>query len=127
MLEERQLIVSESTISECVRGMHYSFKRVTKGVENAFHAEHEQARHEYATWMLYDALPQQKSLIFYDECPFNVSTRRHYGRAPKGEKAIGRVPRQTQNRTLMAALAKGRLLFFKILNKKQNGNTENMT
>ena len=83
LLEERQLIVSESAISECVRGMHYSFKRVTKRVEDAFHAEHKQARHEYATWMLYDALPQQKSLIFYDECPFNVSTRRHYGRAPK--------------------------------------------
>jgi transposase len=46
-----------------------------------------------------------QQLVFVDECSTNTSMTRRYGRAPRGERAIGRVPRNYgPNRSLIAAL-----------------------
>ena len=44
-------------------------------------------------------------LIFLDECGFNTSLTRLYGRAPSNQRAVGRVPRNWgKNQTLICAL-----------------------
>lgn len=46
-----------------------------------------------------------RRLVFVDECSTNTSMTRRYGRAPGGQRAVGRVPRTYgPNRSLIAAL-----------------------
>ena len=47
-----------------------------------------------------------KKLLFVDECGTNISLTTLYGRAPKGERALGKAPRNWgENLTLIASLS----------------------
>jgi hypothetical protein len=47
-----------------------------------------------------------KKLIFVDECGTNISLTTLYGRAPKGQRALGKAPRNWgKNLTLIASLS----------------------
>ena len=47
-----------------------------------------------------------KRLVFVDECGTNIALTRLYARAPKGERAFGKVPRNWgKNLTLIAAMS----------------------
>ena len=44
--------------------------------------------------------------VFVDECGTNIALRRLYARAPRGERAFGKVPRNWgKNLTLIAAMS----------------------
>jgi transposase len=46
-------------------------------------------------------------LVFVDECGTNITLRRLYARAPRGERAFGKAPRNwDKNVTLIAAMSK---------------------
>ena len=46
-------------------------------------------------------------LVFVDECGTNITLTRLYARAPRGERAFGKVPRNwDKNVTLIAAMSK---------------------
>ncbi len=46
-------------------------------------------------------------LVFVDECGTNITLTRLYARAPRGERAFGKVPRNwDENVTLIAAMSK---------------------
>ena len=45
--------------------------------------------------------------MFVDECSTNITLRRLYARAPRGERAFGKAPRNwDKNVTLIAAMSK---------------------
>ncbi len=48
----------------------------------------------------------RRQLVFVDECSSNIALTPLYGRAPRGQRAVGRVPRNYgANTTLMASLS----------------------
>ena len=99
-----------------MRGLHFTLKRVTERVDAAYSEAAKQARLAYSQWLIIETLPTLKeSLIYYDECPFQVCSRRRYGRSRRGTKAVNRVPKRTRTITVMAAITSKGVLFFKIL------------
>lgn len=58
-----------------------------------------------AAWSCQAQLLDVQRLIFVDECSTNTSMTRRYGRAPRGERAVGQVPRNYgPNLSLIASL-----------------------
>ena len=50
-----------------------------------------------------------RRLLFVDECSTNIALTRSYARAPKGERAHGKAPRNWgKNVTLIASMGSGR-------------------
>jgi transposase len=61
---------------------------------------------ERATWREQVGRIDPKRLIFVDECGTHTSMTRRYGRAPRGERAYGSVPRNRgKNTTLLASMS----------------------
>ena len=64
------------------------------------------ALEERAAWRENASQLPTESLVFLDECGSNIALTPLYARAPKGERARGKVPRNRgKNMTLMAALS----------------------
>ena len=80
---------------------------MTTRVEQAYSSRVVQHRMDYAQWMIMKALPEKNHIIYFDECPLQVSSRRRYGRSKKGCKAVKKVPRQSRTITVMAAICEG--------------------
>ena len=76
-------------------------------MEQAYSSRVVQHRMDYAQWMIMKALPEKNHIIYFDECPLQVSSRRRYGRSKKGCKAVKKVPRQSRTITVMAAICEG--------------------
>ncbi|MDQ3695492.1 MAG: transposase [Chloroflexota bacterium] len=66
------------------------------------------SRHKLRTiWREQVAAVEPERLIFVDETGTNISMTRRYGRAPRGQRVIGQVPRNHgPNVTLIAAMAR---------------------
>ena len=82
----------------------------------------ERNEEERATWRAaVSPLPAQQ-LVFVDECGSNIALTPFYARAPKGERATGRVPRNRgKNTTLIAALSLEGMGATMILEGSANG------
>ena len=77
--------ISTSTIARALDGMLITIK-LAEDVPDQRNAQRViDARHEYATWFLRDAVLGH--CVFIDECGYNIWTRRSFGRAPRGEPA----------------------------------------
>jgi transposase len=82
----------------------------------------ERNEEERAAWRAeVKALPAQQ-LVFVDECGSNIALTPIYARAPKGERAPGRVPRNRgKNTTLLASLSLEGMGAAMILEGSANG------
>jgi transposase len=59
-----------------------------------------------AAWREQERQLESEHLVFVDECGSNIALTRLYGRAPRGQRATGSVPRNYgANMTLMASLS----------------------
>ncbi len=59
-----------------------------------------------AAWREQARQLESRQLVFVDECSSNIALTPLYGRAPRGQRAVGRVPRNYgANTTLMACLS----------------------
>jgi transposase len=91
--------VSVTVVSRAIARLGWTRK---KKVPRA--AERNAAAH--AAWCLLAATLDSGRLVFVDECSVNLAMAPRYGRAPKGDRAIGTVPRKRgANITLIAALS----------------------
>jgi transposase len=62
-----------------------------------------QMRHEYRNWLF---TVDPRNLVFVDESGINLGMARLFGRAVRGERAVGHKPRNTgQNVTLIGAIS----------------------
>ena len=82
----------------------------------------ERNEEERAAWRAeVNALPAQQ-MVFVDECGSNIALTPLYARAPKGERAQGRVPRNRgKNTTLIASLSLEGMGAAMILEGSANG------
>lgn len=92
--------VSISTISRAIKRLGWTRKKkVLRAVER-----NEMA---HAAWRLLAATLDTGQLIFVDECSVNLAMTPRYARSPKGDRAIGAVPRKRgANITLIASLSR---------------------
>ena len=59
-----------------------------------------------AVWSEQARQLESRELVFVDECSSNIALTPLYARAPRGERAVGKVPRNYgANTTLMASLS----------------------
>ena len=81
--------VALSTIQRCLDGQLITLKACNDvpGSRNSLATK--DSRVEYAQWMYTEGLQQHR--IYIDETGFNLYTRRHYGRAPIGQRVHRRV------------------------------------
>jgi transposase len=69
-------------------------------------AASERNEEERANWRKQRSQQEAHRLVFLDECGSNIALTPSYGRAPKGERAQGSVPRNRgKNTTLIASLS----------------------
>jgi transposase len=69
-------------------------------------AASERNEEERASWREQVKEREANRLVFVDECGSNIALTRLYARAPKGQRAQGRVPRNRgKNTTLLASLS----------------------
>lgn len=66
----------------------------------------EQSEEARAAWRASVANVPSNQLVFVDECGSNIALTPVYGRAPRGQRAVGKVPRNYgANTTLLASLS----------------------
>jgi len=91
--------VSRWTMSRAIKRLGWTRKKKSLGAT-------ERNEQERATWRENASKLPTESLVFLDECGSNIALTPLYGRAPKGERARGSVPRNRgKNTTLIAALS----------------------
>lgn len=95
---ERGLEVSLATVARAIKRLGWTRKKkVPRAVERA-----EQAR---AAWQHQAAALDTGALVFVDECSLSLAMTPRYARAPRGDRAVGAVPRKRgPNITLIASL-----------------------
>ena len=75
---------------------------------HAAEQERPDVRHKRATFRGRAARVDRDRLVFLDEMGAHTALARRYGRAPRGERAVGRVPAaQWQTTTLVSAIRRG--------------------
>lgn len=97
-------VVSDSTIARCLDGLLISLKSCNDVPAARNSPATKEARINYAHWMYTTGL--QCHRIYIDETGFNLFTRRHYGRAPIGQRVHRMVGNQRgRNITVIAAIS----------------------
>jgi transposase len=91
--------VSATTVSRAIARLGWTRKKkIPRAAERNAAAQ--------AAWRLLAATLDSGRLVFVDECSVNLAMAPRYGRAPRGDRAIGTVPRKRgANITLIAALS----------------------
>ena len=87
-LEERNISVSQSTVSRVLKRVSYTRKRLTRVPVERNTPQMIENRRSYARGM---ANLRDENLIFLDECGFNKHTSRAYGYSPINTKAVKHV------------------------------------
>ena len=91
--------VSIATMTRMIRALGWTRK---KKMVYASERDEEQLR----VWLRETAAIDPTRLVFVDECGINIAMTSLYGRAPKGTRAVGHVPRtRGVNVTVIAALS----------------------
>jgi transposase len=91
------VMLSPSTMSRASRRAGYTRKKTL--------AANEQKQQERAAWRAQASQLDARQLVFIDECGSNIALTQRYGRAPKGQRVNGSVPRNRgKNTTLIASL-----------------------
>ena len=114
------LHVCLSTIDRAIGSFNYSVKRITHRAIAGDTPANEQARLDFCNWYL-DQQAAGRTMVMFDEVPFNLSMRVAYGRSEVGTRAEDRVPKiKSKNVTVMAAMYTRGVLLQSIL--PGNGN-----
>jgi len=91
--------VSSATMSRAIQCLAWTRKKKTLRAS-------EQKEEDRAAWREQAQTLDTGKLVFVDECGSNIALTRLYGRAPKGKRACGAVPRNRRaNITLLASLS----------------------
>jgi transposase len=107
-----RLLISLTTISSYISAFNLTLKRVHTIAAASTTPERLEARKKYCEWFL--EASDSRNIIYLDETGFQISMRRQYGRAPAGQRAVQVVPAiKTTNRTVMAAMSKEGLIYYK--------------
>jgi transposase len=121
-------LVSLETIRKATLSFNYSVKRITLKSERADLPKFWDLRLKFAKWFIRkEANATMKGrphkILFFDESPFYVETRRRVGRALKGEKARVKVPRiKSKCVSIMACIGIRGMEHY----KEARGNAENL-
>lgn len=115
--------MSYSTVNRTLRQFHYSLKQITVVPERRNSEYTIQKRLEYAQrFRELEVGYEDKNFVFLDEVGFCYSARTKRGRAIKGSSAYLQVPAiRTKNFSVLAAMNKYNMLFYKIFDKPLNG------
>jgi transposase len=106
--------ISHTTVDKALKGMHYTFKRVSYVPETRNTPEVIAQRHEYALQYIRLKL-ENKTFLFIDEMGVQIWSRVSGGRALKGDRASKIVKRiRSRNYSICAAMASDSLYFFEI-------------
>lgn len=93
VFEKFQVNLSHTTIDNCLKGFHYSLKRIKIFATRSISPEILQQRKKYASdFQDLLANKNERNIFFIDEVGFNVSMRSKYGRACIGQTPIRHVP-----------------------------------
>jgi hypothetical protein len=103
--------VAQKTISKTLTKSGYTFKLSWLLPVARNTPETISAHKTYAEMFLHDAPADRRSIIWMDECGFNLHVRRKHGRARVGERATVVVPNsQGKNQSICAAMSEEGLL-----------------
>lgn len=95
---EHSVKVSASTMSRAIKQLNVTRKKTLKASE-----QNEEAR---AAWRASISTLKSHQFVFVDECGSNMGLTRLMARAPRGQRAYGKVPRNRgKNTTLIASLS----------------------
>lgn len=118
--EAFQLSISTTSIATYISSFNYTLKRVQNITQKAVSSSMLEERKTYAINFLRIA-NSDRNLLFFDETGFCVSMRNYYGRSLKGKRAMHVVPAlKTRNRTIMAAMNREKLFYYKVLDAAGN-------
>lgn len=91
--------VSTSTMSRAIKQLNWTRKKKTLSVS-------EQNEETRTAWRASVSDLKSRQLVFVDECGSNIGLTRLMARAPRGQRAHGKVPRNRgANTTLIASLS----------------------
>lgn len=117
--------VCTSTISNAIRGFHFSMKLVTPIAERGDDDDVWRKRREFGEWFISTEWVAGK-VIFLDEAGFKVSSHRRYGRSERGKPCkFKQVCIRSKNITTIATITSREVLDFKILDGTCNAEKFN--
>ena len=127
LLEERQISVSEPTISRCIKAFHYTLKRITRLPERRNDETTIEERAAYAE-RFFELMTahRESNFFFFDEVGFAVSMRSVQGRSLIGTRAVKVVPNlRTRNFSIFAV--KNKTGLYKWISKSSPYNTAELS
>jgi transposase len=111
--EQLGVIVSKKTISKALTKLGFTFKLLRALPLSRNTTEAIQSRKEYAEIFLRDMPADRRTIIWLDECGFNLHLRRRHGRARSGMRATVTVPNSRgHNLSVCAAMSEEGLLHY---------------
>ena len=111
--EQLGVIVSKKTISMALTKLGITFKLLRTLPLSRNTTEAIQSRREYAEIFLREMPADRRTIIWLDECGFNLHLRRRHGRARSGMRATVTVPNSRgQNLSECAAMSKEGLVHY---------------
>lgn len=109
---EKNIKVSQSTISKNIKKLDITRKRVKKVYNKVTDLRIINERRSFA--LKYRTIPNCK-LIYLDETGFNLHTMSHYGYSPKNLPVKVLVPPKGRNISLLSIISNQRILHYKIV------------
>lgn len=121
---ELGITISRSCVDRCLRNFHYSVKSVLPIPHERNTQRTIDLRFIYAQkFREFEQEHPYESFVFIDDVGFKVVTRPKKGRSMIGTKATTSVPRaRSRNISVVAAMNKSGMLYFKIFEKPVNVN-----
>jgi len=121
-LKESGIFVSQATVSNCLKKLDITRKRLKLRSSVVLNDELIHKRKIYAREFLRDMI--NKRLFFLDETGFNLHISKSYGYSPKNVDAIRHVPsNRGRNLSLLAIISDVKVMNYKLLSGPYN--TEN--
>ena len=118
----RRKYASCSTISRCIKGFFYSFKRITHLPQRARDEEVQAQRLEFCQAMT-GILEHRENFFYVDEVGFQVNMRSFYGRSRVNTRAIQMTTAlRSRNFTVIASMAVDCVFHYAILNGPANSD-----
>jgi len=115
VLEDFNVSLSHTTISNLLKDLHYSFKKIKVVTERSISADIIEQRRTYSqAFQDLIAIKDERNIFFIDEVGVNLCMRSKYGYAPVGKSPVRVAPGiRSRNISICCAMNKNGNIFFK--------------